>query len=89
MLHLGVGDAAERAAEVDPDPLTGGRAVLTRPQSRVLQREASRGEAELAETVELAGRLRIHVVERVEVVDLGRDLRSERGWVEAVDAPDR
>ena len=44
---------------------------------------------ELAEPVELAGGLGRHPGERVEVVDLGGDLRAERRRVEAVDALDR
>ena len=44
---------------------------------------------ELAESVELAGGLRRHPLERVEVVDLGRDLAAERRRVEAIDPLDR
>ena len=90
VLLLGVGDAAERRAEVDADPLrvapppsTPGR------QPRVVEREPAGDQPELAEPVELAGRLGRHPGERVEVVDLGRDLRAERARVEAVDPLDR
>jgi hypothetical protein len=86
VLLLGVDDAAERAAEVDPDPLRTGGAAFARSHARVVERELARDEAELAEPVELPGGLRRHPCQRVEVVDLGGDLGPERGWVEAVDA---
>ncbi len=89
MLLLGVGDAAERRAEVDPDPLRMRPAVDARRQPGVVEREPAGDQPELAEPVELAGGLGRHPGERVEVVDLGRDLRAERARVEAVDALDR
>ena len=89
VLLLRVGDPAERRPEVDPDPLRVRRAVDARRQPRVVEREAAGDEPELAEPVELAGRLRRHPGERVEVVHLGRDLRAERRRVEPVDPPDR
>ena len=76
VLLLGVGDAAQRRPEVDPDPLRVGRAVRARRQAGVVEREAAGDQPELAEPVELAGRLRRHPGERVEVVDLGRDLAT-------------
>ena len=89
MLLLGVGDAAERRAEVDPDPLRMRRAVDARRQPGVVERQPAGDQPELAEPVELARGLGRHPGERVEVVDLGRDLRAERARVEAVDALDR
>ena len=89
VLLLGVRDAAERAAEVDPDPLALRATGSAGHEARVLQREPPRDQAELAEPVELARGLRVHVVERLEVVDLGRDLGAERRGVEPVDAADR
>ena len=86
VLLLGVGDATERAAEVDPDPLRRGGAALAGPHPRVVECQRPRHEPELAEPVELAGGLRRHPGERVEVVDLGGDLGAERRWVEPVDA---
>ena len=90
VLLLGVGDAAERRAEVDPDPL-GRRPRRAAPgdRPRVVEREPAGDQAELAEPVELPRGLRRHPRERVEVVDLGGDLRAERTRVEAVDPPDR
>ena len=89
VLRLRVGDAAERAAEVDPDPL-GARGVGgAGDEARVVEREPPGDEAELAEPVELPGDLRFEPRQRVEVVDLGRDLRAELGRIEAVDPPDR
>ena len=85
VLFLGVGDAAERRSEVDPDPFRGGRPVGTRGHPRVVQRQPASHQPELAEPVELAGGLRRHPGERIEVVDLGGDLRAERARVEAVD----
>jgi hypothetical protein len=52
-------------------------------------REPARDEAELAEPVELAGGLRRHPGERIEVVDLGGDLAPEGRRVETVDPLDR
>ncbi len=66
-----------------------GGTVRAGRQPRVIEREAARDHPELAESVELPGGLRRHPGERVEVVDLGRDLRAERRRVEAVDALDR
>ncbi len=76
MLFLGVGDAAQRRAEVDPDALGSGRAALPGRQPGVVEREPAGDQPELAEPVELAGGLRRHPGERVEVVDLGGDLAS-------------
>ena len=89
VLLLGVGDATERRAEVDPDPLRMRPAVDARRQPGVVEREPAGDQPELAEPVELARGLGRHPGERVEVVDLGRDLRAERARVEAVDALDR
>ena len=55
----------------------------------VIEREAAGDQPELAEPVELARRLGRHPGERIEVVDLGRDLRAEGARVEPVDPLDR
>ena len=89
MLLLGVGDAAQRAAEIDPDPLRRRRSALAGPHARILERQLAGHEPELAEPIELAGRFRRHPGERVEVVDLGGDLRAERRRVEPIDPLDR
>ena len=89
MLLLGIGDPAQGAAEVDPGPLGRGGSVGAGLQPRVGERHPAGRQAELAEPVELASGLRLHVVERLEVVDLGGDLGAERAWVEAVDPLDR
>ena len=89
VLLLGEGDPAERTAEVDPDPLRADPVVRSGRQAGVREGLPARDEAELAEPVELSGGLRVHVVERVEVVDLGRDLRPERRRIEPVDPADR
>ena len=89
MLFLGVGDAPERRTEIDPDALRAGRAVRARGQPRVVQRETAGDHPELAEPVELARGLRRHPGQRVEVVDLGGDLRAERGRIESIDPLDR
>ncbi len=89
VLLLGVGDAAQRGPEVDPDPLRMRAAVRAGRQPRVVEREPARDEAELAEAVQLARGLGRHPGERVEVVDLRRDLRAEGARVEPVDALDR
>ena len=90
MLLLGVGDAAERRAEVDPDPVrVGARRRSPGVEPGVVERQPAGDQPELAEPVELAGGLGRHPGERVEVVDLGRDLRAERRRVEPVDALDR
>ena len=89
VLCLGVGDATERRAEVDPDPLRVRPAVGARGQPGVVERQASGDHPELAEAVELARGLGRHPGERVEVVHLGGDLRAERRRIEAVDPPDR
>ncbi len=89
VLFLGVGDAAERRTEVDPDAIRAGGTISTGSQPRVLERELTRDQAELAEPVELAGGLRWHPRERVEVIHLGRDLAPERRRVEPIDALDR
>ncbi len=79
VLLLRVGDAAQRRAEVDADPLRVRRRRRSPGvQAGVVEREPAGDEAELAEPVELAGRLGRHPGERIEVVDLGRDLRAER-----------
>ena len=89
VLGLRVGDATERAAEVDPDPL-GARGVGgAGDEAGVVEREPTGHEAELAEPVELPGDLRLEKRQRVEVVNLGCDLRAECGRIEAVDPPDR
>ena len=89
VLLLGIDDPAQRAAQVDPDPLRARRPTLARHELRVGERHLAGGQPELAEPIELAGSLGLHVVERLEVVDLGRDLRAERARVEAVDSLDR
>ena len=90
VLLLGIGDAAERRAQVDADPLrVRGPAAAPGTMPGVLEREPPGDQPELAEPVELAGGLRRHPGQRVEVVDLGRDLRAERARIEAVDAGDR
>ena len=89
MLLLGVGDAAERRTEVDPDPFRCWVSGRARRQRGVVERKSSRDEAELAEPVELASVLGRHPGEWVEVVDLRRDLRSEWTRIKAVDPPDR
>ena len=89
VLLLRVGDATERRAEIDPDPPRIGRAADARGQCRVVERQAAGHQPELAEPVELAGRLGRHPGERVEVVDLGRHLAAERARVEAIDPLDR
>ncbi len=89
VLGLGVRDAAEGAAEIDPDafPLRGAGNAGREP--RVLERQPPGNQPELAEPLELPRGLRRHVVESVEVVDLGGDLRAERRWIEAVDPANR
>ena len=89
VLLLGIGDPAECAADEDPDPLRLGSTGAPGRQARVRQGLSAGDEAELAEPIELAGGLRVHVVERLEVVDLGRDLRAERRRVESIDPTDR
>ena len=90
VLFLGVGDAAERATRgrCRSAPASA-RPVLARHEAGVLEREPAGDQAELAEPVELAGGLGRHPGERVEVVDLGGDLRAERDRVEPVDPLDR
>ena len=89
VLLLRIGDPAERRAQVDADPLRVRPAIDAGRQPRIVEREPAGDEPELAEPVELARGLGRHPGERVEVVDLGRDLRAERARVEAVDALDR
>ena len=89
VLLLRVGDATERRAEIDPDPPRVGGAPRARRQAGVVEREAAGHQPELAEPVELPGRLGRHPGERVEVVDLGRHLAAERARVEAIDPLDR
>ena len=71
-------------------PIRSGSAAPPAPGLRPASSKARRpgDQAELAEAVELAGGLRRHPGQRVEVVDLCRDLRSEGPGIEAVDAPD-
>ncbi len=88
VLLLGIGDPAEGTAEVDADCLRVRRAVAAGDEARVRERHLSRHEAELAEPVELAGRLGRHEIDRVEVIDLCCDLGAERRGVEAVDPAD-
>ena len=88
VLALGVGDPAERAAEVNPEAIgvrAGPRRRRVGRDAGVAERELPGGEPEVAEPIELASGLRVHVVKRVEVVDLGGDLRAERRWIEPVD----
>ena len=89
VLRLCERDPTEGRPEVDPDPLAVGRARDARDEAGVGHRHPPRREPELAEPVHRAGRPGVHEVERLEVVDLGRDLRPERRRVEAVDALDR
>ena len=85
MLLLRIGDPAQGRAEVDPDPLGRRGPRLARPEAGVIEGQPAGDQAELAEAVELAGRLRRHPGERVEGVDLGGDLRAERARIEPVD----
>src|SRR6185369_2258372 len=89
VLRFGIGDPAERRAQVDADPLRVRATVDAGRQPRIVEREPAGDEPELAEPVELARGLWRHPGEGVEVVDLGRDLRAEWARVEAVDALDR
>ncbi len=89
MLLLGIGDPAEGRPEIDADPLRMRAAVDARRQPGVVERQPPGDEAELAEPVELAGRLRRHPGERIEIVDLGRHLRAEGARIEPIDPPDR
>ncbi len=89
VLHLRVGDAAQRGSDVHPDPVGTRRATFTHRQAGVDHGQLPGGQGELAEAVELPGRPGVHVVERVEVVHLGGDLGAEPGGVESIDAPDR
>ena len=89
VLRFGERDATQCAAEIDADALRVGGATLTRLECGVLHRAATSRQAELAEPVEGPSGPRVHVVERVEVVDLSSDARPERRWVEAVDGLDR
>ena len=88
VLRLRVRDAAQRRAEVDPDPLWVRRTAQPGRQPRVLEGEAPGDQAELAEPIELARRLRRHPRDGVEVIHLRRHLRSEGRRIEAVDALD-
>src|SRR5207249_7705732 len=88
VLDLGERDAAQRTAQVDADPLGGGCIPLARDEAGIAHRRATRGQSELAEAIEGPGRSRVHVVERVEIVDLGSNLGAERRGVEAVDPLD-
>jgi hypothetical protein len=89
VLFLRERDAAQRRAEVDADPVRIRRPRLARPQPGVVEREPTRHHPELAEPIELAGGLRRHPGQRIEVVDLGGHLAAERRGVEPVDAFDR
>ena len=89
VLALGVGDAAERGPEVDPDPF-GGRGAVGAGRRSAASSRASRPATRpnwlnRSSWRAVFGR---HPGERVEVVDLGGDLRAERARVEPVDAPD-
>ena len=74
MLLFGVGDATERRSQVDPGALRGRRSPFARHEPGVVEREPPGDETELAEPVERPGVLGRHPGERIEVVDLGRDL---------------
>jgi hypothetical protein len=89
VLALREGDAAQRRAEVDPDPLAGGSAVGAGNEAGIRHRHPAGRQAELAEPVEGPRGAGVHVVERVEVIDLGGHLRAEAGRIEPVDALDR
>ena len=65
------------------------RAPDARHETGIVERQPTGDEPELAEPVEGAGRLGRHPGERVEIVDLGRDLRAERARIEPVDPFDR
>src|SRR6185369_586651 len=86
VLDLRIGDPAERAAEIHAEPVAIDAVVPVDGQARVLERHPPGDEPELAEPVELAGGLWIHVVQWVEVVDLCRHLGPERRRIEAVDS---
>ena len=90
MLGLGEGDSTERASKVDTGPrwvcpCAGAPGLPT----RVGQRQAASGEAELAEPIELPRCSGVHVVEWLERVDLRCHLRPKCARVEAVDPFDR
>ena len=89
VLGLRIGDPAEGTAEVDAGALGGGLPEPSGLETGVGERQLTRDQAELAEAVELAGRLGVHVAERIEVVDLGRDVGAERTRIEPVDLPHR
>ena len=59
------------------------------PEASIGERQLTRDHAELAEPIELTGGLGRHPGERVEVIDLRRDLAPERRRIEPVDALDR
>ena len=81
VLLLPEGHAAERRA--DPDP--GARAERGRVEARIGHRQACGRHRHRAETVETARAARVEMVGRVEVVDLGGDVRREHARVEAID----
>ena len=88
VLVLGVGDPTQRTPEVDAGAPGLDRPERARDQTRIGKGEQASGQTELAESIQLASGLRVHEGERVEVVDLGGDLRAERARVEPVDPPD-
>ena len=65
------------------------RLSLAHFEPRVLDGQLSGGERELAEAVRLSGGLGVHVVSRLEVVDLRRDLASKTRRIEPIDPLDR
>src|SRR6185503_15587715 len=58
------------------------------PELRVGDRLRRGGHTEVGEAVGAADLLAVHVLRRIEVLDLARDLRLVRRWVELCDAPD-
>jgi hypothetical protein len=89
VLGLRVRDAAEGRADVHRHAIGARRKPRTHLEAGIGDRQAARRQRELAEAVQLAGGARVHVVERLEVVDLRRDPGPERSRVESIDAPDR
>ena len=89
MLLLGEGDPTQRRPEIDPDTVGIRGTVLPGAKAGVVERESTSDHPELAEPIELAGGLRGHPGEGIEVVDLRGDLASERRWIEPIDPLDR
>src|SRR2546422_8977809 len=86
-LDLGLGErhAPERRPHHRSDPV----AVLMRRVERgIAQREPRARHRQLGEAVEALGTLRVEVVLRTEIGDLGGDAAPERGRIEARDLPD-